>query len=160
MFVILTPTLDFQNQVQIKAWTNVKREWFSFFNGPNPASFCLFLYFHMTNLTVNNRRIDGVLGTRTRGGRMVGADKSTELLRHTWNLLFCNMSKKYLTECKIKAQIVSFIINLNQNRDCAFYLLIYLLFSLIVVWASNDPTTLLFRGNGANHRATSKFCFL
>ena len=26
--------------------------------------------------------MDGVLGTRTRGGRMVGADESTELLRH------------------------------------------------------------------------------
>ena len=28
------------------------------------------------------KSIDGVLGTQTRGGRMVGTDKSTELWRH------------------------------------------------------------------------------
>ena len=35
----------------------------------------------MTN-TINEKSIDGVLGTRTQGGMMVGADKSTELWRH------------------------------------------------------------------------------
>ena len=38
-----------------------------FFNGPNPASFCLFLFFshekYSTKLTINGKRIDGVLGT-------------------------------------------------------------------------------------------------
>ena len=29
-----------------------------------------------------DKSIDGVLGTRTRGGRMEGADESTELLQH------------------------------------------------------------------------------
>ena len=56
-------------------------------NGPNPASFCLFSFFShdkfSTNLTVNDKSVDGVLGTRTQCGRMVGADKSTELWRHT-----------------------------------------------------------------------------
>ena len=36
---------------------------------------------YSTNLTINDKSIDGMLGTRTRGGRMVGADKSTELWR-------------------------------------------------------------------------------
>ena len=38
----------------------------------------------MTN-TVHNltiKSVDGVLGTRTQGGRMVGVDESTELWRH------------------------------------------------------------------------------
>ena len=34
---------------------------------------------YSTNLTINYKSIDGVLGTQTRGGRMVGADGSTEL---------------------------------------------------------------------------------
>ena len=54
-------------------------------NGPNPASFGLFSFFSpdkcSTN-TINDKSVDGVLGTRTRGGRMVGADESTELYRH------------------------------------------------------------------------------
>ena len=52
----------------------------------------LFVYFpsfshdtYSTNLTINDKSVDGVLGTRTRGSRMVGADKSTELCRrHPW----------------------------------------------------------------------------
>ena len=48
----------------------------------------LFVYFpsfHMRNIALtdyNDKSVDGVLGTRTRGlrgGRMVGADESTEL---------------------------------------------------------------------------------
>ena len=39
-------------------------------------------YKYSTNLSINNESIDCLLGTRTRGGRMVGADKSTELHRH------------------------------------------------------------------------------
>ena len=45
----------------------------------------LFLFFshdkYSTN-TVNEKSVYGVLGTRTQGGRMAGADKSTELWRH------------------------------------------------------------------------------
>ena len=51
-----------------------------------PICFCLFSFFshdnYSTNLTINGKSIDGVLGTRTWGGRMVGADESTELMRH------------------------------------------------------------------------------
>ena len=36
----------------------------------------------MQNATLNDKTVDGVLGTRTRGRRMEGADESTELWRH------------------------------------------------------------------------------
>ena len=47
--------------------------------------FCLFLFFshdkYSTN-TINEKSLDGVHGTQTRGGMMVGADESTELWQH------------------------------------------------------------------------------
>ena len=49
-------------------------------NGPNPTTFCLFLFFK--NLAINYNSIDGELIIRTRGDRMAGKDKSTELSRH------------------------------------------------------------------------------
>ena len=56
-----------------------------FFNGPHPDSFCLFSSFtyhiYCTN-TINDRSVDGVLGTWSRGSRMVGADEATELWQH------------------------------------------------------------------------------
>ena len=70
-----------------------RKVWKTYFfkNGQNPASFCLFLFFsidkHYTN-TINEKSIDGVLGTRTQGGRMVGEDKSTELWRHPKSRIF------------------------------------------------------------------------
>ena len=59
-----------------------------FLNGPIPASFCLFSFFSHSNSndkytiwTIKiEKSVDGVLGTRTRGGMMEGADESTELL--------------------------------------------------------------------------------
>ena len=38
---------------------------------------------YSTNLTINDKSIDGVLG----GGRMEGADESTELWRHPLNVV-------------------------------------------------------------------------
>ena len=32
---------------------------------------------YSTNLTIDDKSIDGLLGTQTRGGRMVGTDEST-----------------------------------------------------------------------------------
>ena len=56
-----------------------------FFNGLYPPSFCLFSFFshdkYSTN-TINDKSVEGVLGAQTQGGRMVGADESTELWRH------------------------------------------------------------------------------
>ena len=54
-------------------------------NEPYPASFWfIFVLFHnkRTNFTINDKSIDGVLGSQTRGGMMEGADESTELWRH------------------------------------------------------------------------------
>ena len=55
-----------------------------------PGLFCLFSFFsrekYSTNLTINYKSIHGVLGTRTRVSRMVGADKSTELWRRPHKL--------------------------------------------------------------------------
>ena len=55
----------------------------SYKNWPNSASFCLFSFFspdkYSTNTNTNDKSVDVVLGTRTRGGRIVGADESTEL---------------------------------------------------------------------------------
>ena len=48
-------------------------------NGPNPAGLFSFFSVDKYSTNTNDVRIDGVLGTRTRGSRKVGADKSTEL---------------------------------------------------------------------------------
>ena len=60
-----------------------------FKKGPNPASFLVYsLSFpqhkdkYSTNFTINDKSIDGVLGSRTRGSMMEVADESTELWRH------------------------------------------------------------------------------
>ena len=80
-------------------WHRYKRkEWFCNIllllfiikNGPNPATFCLFSLFSHDKFsinTLNDKSIDGVLGTRTRGGRMGGTYESTELWRHP-NILY------------------------------------------------------------------------
>ena len=53
---------------------------FLFFKWAKPGPFLFFS--HVKYLTLNDKSINGVLGTRTRVGRMVGAYKSTELWRH------------------------------------------------------------------------------
>ena len=56
--------------------------------GPIPASFLfIFRYFLITISIIQiEKSLDGVLGIRTRGRRMVGADKTTELWRPPWAL--------------------------------------------------------------------------
>ena len=54
-------------------------------HGQNLPLFVYFLSFHLTNIAQILKMIksvDGVLGTRTRDGKKVGADESTELWRH------------------------------------------------------------------------------
>ena len=41
--------------------------------------FVFFSHYKYSTNNINYKSIDGVIGTRTWGGRMVGADKSTEL---------------------------------------------------------------------------------
>ena len=52
------------------------------FKWAKPASFCLILFFsndnYSTNLTLNDKSVDVVFGTRTQGSRIVGADEPTE----------------------------------------------------------------------------------
>ena len=56
--------------------------------GQTPPLFGLFLLYsqckdkYSTNFTINDKSIDGVLGSQTLGGMMEGADESTELWRH------------------------------------------------------------------------------
>ena len=45
---------------------------------------------YSTILTINDKRIDGVLGTQTQGGIIVGGDKSTE----PWQCPFCELFLK------------------------------------------------------------------
>ena len=61
--------------------------------GPNPASFLVYFRSfpqhkdkYSTNFTINDKSIDGVLGSRTQGGMMEVADESTELWRHPFQL--------------------------------------------------------------------------
>ena len=55
--------------------------------------FVLFLFFshdkYSTN-TINDQSVDGVLWSRTKGGRMVGADDSTELWWHPKDVYLAN----------------------------------------------------------------------
>ena len=41
---------------------------------------------YSTSLTINDKSLDGVLGIRTWGGRIVGSDESIELWRHPYLL--------------------------------------------------------------------------
>ena len=43
---------------------------------------------YSTNFTINDKSIDGVLGSRTRGGMMEGADESTELWQHPYETFY------------------------------------------------------------------------
>ena len=70
-----------------------------FLNGPNPAYFCLFWFFlndKCSTNTINDKSIEGVLGTRTWGGRMVGADECTELWRHPLRLNYLKLFFLYI----------------------------------------------------------------
>ena len=60
--------------------TSVPQPLPSFFKRPIPASFCLFSPFSHHKSNINWKSIDAVLGDRTRGRKMVGADGSTELV--------------------------------------------------------------------------------
>ena len=69
--------------------------------------FCLFLSHdkYSTNLTINEKSVDGVLETRTRSDRIVWADKATDLWRHQkWVIVCCSAFRYYLVfvENKIK----------------------------------------------------------
>ena len=64
-----------------------------FKNGSIPITFCLFSSFShdkYSRNTINEKRVDGVLGTQTWGCSMEGTDESTELWQHPRiSSLFC-----------------------------------------------------------------------
>ena len=62
-------------------------------NGPNPL-FSFYSHDKYRTNTINEKNIDGVLGTQTLGGGMVGTDESTELWRHPWKLIFTVASSR------------------------------------------------------------------
>ena len=51
-------------------------------NWAKPSLFLTILYFSRDKYSTNLTKNDGLLGTRTRGGRKVGADESTELVNN------------------------------------------------------------------------------
>ena len=59
--------------------TNFVKRW------AKPCLF-LFLFFshdkYSTNLTINFKSVEGLPGTQTLGGRMIGTDESTEIWQH------------------------------------------------------------------------------
>ena len=62
------------------------------------ASFCLFSSFPHDTIGIQiDKSIDGVLGTRTWGGRIEGTDESTEL--HPRCLLFVSLNKAEARRC-------------------------------------------------------------
>ena len=83
---------------------------FSFRNEPNTASFCLLSFFshdkYSTN-TINDKSVDGVLGTRTQCSRMVGADESTELWRHPFCYLVMERTGKSTNNRKVTLCVFS-----------------------------------------------------
>ena len=79
---------------------NQSVSYLGFLNGPNPASFCLILFFshdkYSTN-TINEESVDGVLGTRTRVGRIEGANEFTELWRHPLQIVLSKIVSTFMS---------------------------------------------------------------
>ena len=62
--------------------------------GQSRPLFVYFRPFHITNQLQIDKSIDGVLGIRTRGRRMEGADETTELWRPPGFESFALLTKK------------------------------------------------------------------
>ena len=138
----------------------------SFFeNGPNPASFCLFPFFsqdkYSTNLTLNDKSINGVPRTRTWGGRMVDADETTELLRHPppqfyfllIELWFNWKNIKGLAKCQVFV-FLSFFIGMKKTTLDVPILFCLGFLQHILVQVSNEGSSKCEHGHGA--KITSK----
>ena len=83
-----------QNYFAVDSWTNLMHNdtyelhilcrniFFFKKNGPISASFCFYFRSFLATISIQTEKsIDGVLGIRTWGRRMVGADETTELWR-------------------------------------------------------------------------------
>ena len=82
--------------------------------------FVYFCSFHMTNIVQidhNDKSVNGVLGTRTRGGRVVGADEFTELWRHPiLQFLFCKNCLKRTHKNEKEAGMANLKMSLHYLR--------------------------------------------
>ena len=67
-------------------------------NGPIPASFFVYFRYFLDTISIIHieKSVDGVLGIRTRGRGMVGADETTELWRPQSLTLFLTYIRKTL----------------------------------------------------------------
>ena len=72
-----------------------KNIFFFFKKRAKPDLFCLFLFFSHDKYSTNTTNEKSVLGTRTWGGRIVGADESTELWWHPLNNIFKLTTETY-----------------------------------------------------------------
>ena len=64
---------------------NLSCDFFKKMGQTRPLFVYLFLFFSQekySTKTINDKSVDGVLGTQTQGGSMVGTDESTELWRN------------------------------------------------------------------------------
>ena len=77
----------FSRQFRVRVVPNV-RSYNVFKNGPLPASFVYFCSFLVTISIQIKKSVDGVLGIRTWGRRMEGADETTELCFFIFSLFF------------------------------------------------------------------------
>ena len=87
-------------------------EWRAFFKGQPGLFLFIFFFSHdkcSTNLTINDKSVDGVLGTRTQGGRMVDVDKSTKLRRHPAWLSWSTIQKCLLKNLQLLYGATSFV---------------------------------------------------
>ena len=87
-------------------------------NGPIPASFCLFLFFHIpiqvTNIHFEQYKLKKhrwYAWDSNRGGRMEGADESTELWRHPKN------SQSYKENFEYKFTLLLFLAKFSTNQS-------------------------------------------
>ena len=88
--------------------------WSRFFNGPNPASFYVYLRLFNTSNLIQikiDKSIDGVLGNWTRGGRTEDADESTELLWHPYDV-----TQLRFRLSKIKLQKLKFVLDNKKQH--------------------------------------------
>ena len=81
---------------------------------------------YVTNLTINEKSIDGMLNSQTWGGRMEGADESTELWRHP--NLYC-----YLTMLVLMGGVITdHLPSLSNTLELATFMLCLLHWNIVL----------------------------
>ena len=128
-------------------------------NRPDTASFSIFSFFshgkNSTN-TINDKCLHDVLGTRTRGNRMVGIDESTELCRHPLNDTTL-MNIFFVFSGKISSTSKRFW-TIYKSYFCQHQ---FSTFSIMCVFhISSLSSTMIFEMNGSGNIYSLKCLFL